>query len=33
MLVAYVARQLQDEARSRIDRTEALWQATEIYWE
>lgn len=32
MLVAYVAKELQDEARQRIDRTEALWQANGTFW-
>ena len=31
MLVAQVAGQLQDQARDRIDRTEALWESTETF--
>jgi len=31
VLVAYVATQLQEEARQRIDRTEALWDATDTF--
>ncbi|MDA0667185.1 MAG: MurR/RpiR family transcriptional regulator [Planctomycetota bacterium] len=31
MLVAYVAMQLKDDAKIRIDRTEALWKATDTF--
>ncbi|MHC4822815.1 MAG: MurR/RpiR family transcriptional regulator [Planctomycetota bacterium] len=31
MLVAYVAKQLQEEAQVRIDRTEAIWDATDTF--
>jgi DNA-binding MurR/RpiR family transcriptional regulator len=31
LLVAHVATELQDEAQARIDRTEALWAATETF--
>ena len=31
LLVAHVATQLRDDARARIDRTEALWEATETF--
>ena len=33
MLVAYVATQLKDDAQVRIDRTEALWHATNTFVE
>ena len=31
LLVAHVATQLPEEARARIDRTEALWEATDTF--
>lgn len=31
LLVAHIASELRDDARARIDRTEALWEATETY--
>ncbi len=31
LIVAYVATQLRDQARARIDRTEALWEATDTF--
>ena len=32
LLVAHIANELRDEARARIDRTEALWEATDTFW-
>lgn len=33
LLAAHVATQLREEARARIDRTEALWQSTDVFVE